>query len=144
MDKKKETRSFRAHLDSLEEIRDFLSSSAKSAGLDNKKTYKIKLAIDEIATNIINYGYGEAVDNNDDIELTIVTDNTSFTVILEDRAAFFDPFHKDLPGEKELSTPLEERAIGGLGIMLAKENVDSFTYEYVNGKNRNIFSMSLD
>jgi anti-sigma regulatory factor (Ser/Thr protein kinase) len=34
---------------------------------------------------------------------------------------------------------LAERPIGGLGIFLAMENVDRFDYEFVGGRNRNIF-----
>lgn len=144
MVKQKETRTFRAHLDSLEDIRNFLGTSAKSAGLDKNKTYKIKLAIDEIATNIINYGYGESAGDQDAIVLTTVADTASFTVILEDHAVPFNPLQRKLPEEQELSAPLEDRKIGGLGIMLARQNVDSFNYEYKHGKNRNIFSMMMD
>jgi serine/threonine-protein kinase RsbW len=41
-----------------------------------------------------------------------------------------------LPDEEELDLPLEEREIGGLGVMLAREGVDDFRYERIDGRNR--------
>lgn len=144
MDRLSEVRSFSATLTSLEPIREFLIDSGKLIGLDKSRIYKLCLAVDEIATNIINYGYANSGIANPFIDITMILDNEILKVILEDKAVPFNPFEMDIPGEKELSLPLEQRPIGGLGIMLAKNNVDKFLYEYVNGKNRNIFHINLN
>ncbi|MGA9380780.1 MAG: ATP-binding protein, partial [Phormidium sp.] len=44
-------------LDSLSKISDYVLSAASAAGLDKKASYKLRLAVDEIATNVIVYGY---------------------------------------------------------------------------------------
>jgi anti-sigma regulatory factor (Ser/Thr protein kinase) len=139
-----EVRSFSATLDSLNPIREFLILSGKSIGLDNNRIYKLCLAVDEIATNIINYGYVNSGMKDPCIDITLISDNKMLTVTLEDTAMPFNPFEMDIPGEKELSLPLEQRPIGGLGILLAKNNVDEFLYKYEKGKNKNIFLINLN
>ena len=143
MDANTESRKFSATLDSLSLIREFIRDSTKLVGLDKSKTYKLCLAVDEIVTNIINYGYLRSKIVNGIIDVIISSDNNLLTVVLEDSATPFNPFEIILPGEKELALPLEDRSVGGLGIMLAKENVDKFMYSYENGKNKNIFCVNL-
>lgn len=143
MDTNTESRKFSASLDSLSLIREYLADSARLVGLDKSRTYKLCLAVDEIATNIINYGYLKSGIDNGIINVTVSSDKDLLTVILEDSAVPFNPLENKPPGEKELALPLEERAIGGLGIMLAIKNVDKFSYNYENGKNKNIFCMGL-
>ncbi len=143
MDTTTELRKFSANLDSLEQIREFLTGLAIKLGLDKGRTYKLCLAVDEIATNIINYGYLKSGITDGMIYVMLRSGKEMLTVIIEDTAIPFNPFENKIPGEDELALPLEERPIGGLGIMLAKENVDEFRYEFENGKNRNIFCVNL-
>ncbi len=143
MEASTKSQKFSANLDSLGSIREFLTDSAKLAGLDKSRTYKLCLAIDEIATNIINYGYLRSGIENGIIDVTIQIENDQLIATLEDAATPFNPFDRKMPNDEELKKPLEERPIGGLGILLAKENVDEFNYKYQNGKNYNIFVMNL-
>ncbi|MDD4424916.1 MAG: ATP-binding protein [Mariniphaga sp.] len=142
MENRKESKSFHATLDSLESIRDFLTAKGKMAGLDKNKIYKLCLAADEIATNIINYGYAKTDISKKIIDVIIQLDDEGITVTLEDTAVPFNPFDNILPTNDDLTKPLEERPIGGLGLMLAKENVDQYTYQFKDGKNRNIFRVN--
>jgi len=144
MDTTTELRKFSANLDSLEQIREFLTDSAVKLELEKSRTYKLCLAVDEIATNIINYGYLKSGITEGIIDVTVTSTSELLTVILEDAAIPFNPFENKIPGVDVLALPLEERPIGGLGIMLAKENVDEFRYEFENGKNRNIFNVNLN
>ncbi len=143
MEASTKSQKFSANLDSLGSIREFLTDSAKLAGLDKSRTYKLCLAIDEIATNIINYGYLRSGIENGTIDVIIQIENDQLIATLEDTATPFNPFDRKMPSDEELKKPLEERPIGGLGILLAKENVDEFNYKYQNNKNRNIFVMNL-
>lgn len=143
MDKKPESRTFEATLDSLTPIREFLINIGESVGLDKTRIYKLCLAVDEIATNIINYGYAKAGIENGKIDIIAFTDNKRLNVILEDKAFPFNPLIFKTPDQNDLSIPLEDRPIGGLGIMLARESVDEYNYNYLDGKNRNIFCINL-
>ncbi len=125
-------------LDSLGAVRDYVKRAANDAGLDKKATYKLTLAVDEVATNIITHGYNEAgIEGN--ITLRAEHRNDALTVVLEDRAVPFDPLQQ--PDPDDLDQPLEQRDIGGLGIYLTLQGVDEFRYEWVDGHNRNIFTM---
>ena len=123
-------------LDSLKVIRDFVFAAADAAGIDKKRAYRLGLAVDEIASNIIIHGYDEAGLTGSITATTQLTDDV-LTVVLEDSAIPYNPI---LQAEPEgLDAPLQARKIGGLGVFLAFRNVDKFDYEFVDGRNRNIF-----
>lgn len=124
------------NLDSLSAIGHFVIAAAELAGLDKKKAYRLRLAVDEIATNIIVHGYDEAGQSGDVLVIAEV-DTDALTIILEDTSPPFDP--RNLGRPDHIDKPVEERPIGGLGIYLTLENVDKFEYEFVNNRNRNIF-----
>jgi serine/threonine-protein kinase RsbW len=137
-----ETKSFPGEVDSLDSLRGYIGELSARAGLSKKSTYSLKLAIDEIATNIILYGYEKAGLKADFHVLSEINDQ-ELIVILEDEAAAFDPLAKEMPVDEDLTRPLEEREIGGLGIFLTINGVDDFSYEYANGHNRNKFIMKV-
>jgi anti-sigma regulatory factor (Ser/Thr protein kinase) len=49
-----------ATLDSLGAIAEYVLAAAASAGLDKRASYNLRLAVDEIVTNIIVHGYADA------------------------------------------------------------------------------------
>ena len=124
------------NLDSLSAIGKCVNEAALQAGLDKKATYRLRLAVDEIATNIVVHGYDEAGLSGQILVLSEI-DAEALTIILEDNSPAFDP--RQLGRPDHIDKPVEERPIGGLGIFLTLENVDRFDYEYVNNRNRNIF-----
>ena len=129
-------------LDSLSKISDYVLSAASAAGLDKKASYKLRLAVDEIATNVIVYGYeGWTIQGNLDLQAKI--DNSSLTILMEDNAGAFDPTTKFMLEEESINLPIEQRVIGGLGVYLAIQGVDRFMYERIGDRNRNIFVVHL-
>jgi len=122
---------------SLETIAHFVQDAAAEAGLDRVAAYRLRLAIDEIATNIVSYGYD---DGGAEEAITLEYRATDAQVIFEliDRGRAFDPLACPLDPD-ELTKPLEERRVGGLGMFLAKSYVDGFRYERVGESNHNIF-----
>ena len=110
-----------------------------AAGLDSKAAYRLRLAVDEIATNIVLYAYRDAGVPG---EVTICGELSEelLTITLEDTGNSFDPRNRQLPDAQDLAKPLEDRPVGGLGILLALQGVDEFSYERVDDRNRNIFT----
>jgi serine/threonine-protein kinase RsbW len=125
-------------LEALESIGKYVMEAASAAGLDRKVAYRLRLGVDEIATNIVVYGYQPAGQEGD-IKVMASLDDEQLTIALEDTSPAFDPLQHRTPDEDELARSLDERTAGGLGVMLAIEGVDNFSYEYVDGRNRNIF-----
>jgi len=93
--------------------------------------------MDEILTNIISYGYKDNREHYIDIYVHI--ENNIIKIVIEDDAIAFNPLLAPPP---DLTIPLEERPIGGLGIYLVKTSVNTIDYARENG--RNILSMTMD
>lgn len=129
-----------AVLDSLAELRAFAHRASELAGLARERRYALELAVDEIATNVILYGYG-APDPDRSVWISAELDNTSLRILLEDDGTPYDPREHRTPSEEELSAPLEDRPVGGLGIFLALRGVDAFDYRTRDGRNVNVFEM---
>ncbi|MEL6458089.1 MAG: ATP-binding protein [Cyanobacteria bacterium J06621_15] len=127
-------------LESLDAISDYVTTAAKKANLDAKKTYKLRLAVDEIATNIVIHGYQEA-EIKGDILCRAEFNNTNLKIYLEDSGIQYDATQQQTPDD--LYKPLEERHIGGLGIYLAINGVDKYIYERHGNINSNIFIVNI-
>lgn len=139
METQSQTITYKASLDVLEPIRKLLTQTAISVGLDKKKTYGLCLAVDEIATNVIRHGYEESGITDGTFKMIIHKKVNELEVILIDNGPPFNPLEHHLPTEEDLNTPLEDRPIGGLGIMMALQNVDEFKYEFSDNHNCNLF-----
>ena len=123
-------------LDSLKEIAKYITSATSSIGLDKKASYGLRLAVDEIATNIIVHGYEESQIEGV-IKIFADINEATLTVTLEDSGIPYDPTSKS--PQEDLDTPIEQRQIGGLGVHLALQNVDAFHYKRTEMGNVNIF-----
>jgi anti-sigma regulatory factor (Ser/Thr protein kinase) len=131
-----------AALDSLAAIRHYAREAATRAGIDAERAYKLQLAVDEVATNIISHGYKDAGPSAV-ISISSEIRANSLVVTLEDHAPAFDPRTVRLPDAEDLATPLEDRPIGGLGLFLAIQGVDRFDYRREGNLNLNIFEVDV-
>jgi len=123
-------------LDSLSVIAKYIVAISQEAGLDRKSSYKLRLAVDEIATNIIIHGYAEAGIKGDlDIRADIT--DQELMVSMEDTGAVYDPTEEHKPSHLNVSA--EQRPYGGLGVYLALQSVDRFIHERIGSINRNVF-----
>jgi anti-sigma regulatory factor (Ser/Thr protein kinase) len=123
------------NLDSLHPLREFVRSAAGSAGLDNAAAYRLGLAVDEVATNIVMHGYDEA-GLAGVIKIWSELDADALRICLEDTGAPYDPVKFTAV---DVSQPLENRSEGGLGVFLALRGVDDLQYAKSAGKNRHTF-----
>jgi serine phosphatase RsbU (regulator of sigma subunit)/anti-sigma regulatory factor (Ser/Thr protein kinase) len=110
--------------------------------LPEPAVYRLCLAVDEIATNVVLHGYDEAGLTGD---LTIASniDCGKLLVDLHDNGKSYDPTKHNIPTAETLSLPLEERDIGGLGILLARDGVDDLQYESTEHGNVHHFVVNL-
>ncbi len=122
--------------ESLKALRDYAVQAAEMAGLPKARIEGLRLAVDEYATNIIIYGYHDAgLEGNVDASASIDDDNLIISLV--DTAVAYDPtYHSD---PTDLDESLENRNIGGLGIMLVRQSVDEWRYERMGNRNCNHF-----
>jgi len=113
-----------ADLDSLATISVFITDATARAGLDDHAAWQVQLAVDEASTNIIQHGYGAATG---EIELSWLVEGPDLIVTLRDRGRRFNP--DDVPAP-DITSPLEERQSGGLGLYLMGRLMDSVEFEF--------------
>ncbi|MDI3418501.1 ATP-binding protein [Streptomyces luteolus] len=119
-----------AELAVLDQVADFVLRLGHRAGLESNALYRLRLAADELATNIVMHGYRGATG---EIAVDGGIDPDQVWVRFEDDAPAFDP--REGMRAPALDVPLAEREIGGLGVYLAFTSVDCFAYELVAGRN---------
>ncbi|MEA5467473.1 ATP-binding protein [Spirulina sp. 06S082] len=129
-------------LDALEAIARYIKAVADRAGLDRQTAYNLRLAVDEVTTNIILHGYKEAGIEGQ-LHLCASIEADSLTISVEDTGMTYNPQSMQAKALHSVQQPPELRSIGGLGIFLAIASVDRFTYEQVNGFNRTILSVNI-
>jgi anti-sigma regulatory factor (Ser/Thr protein kinase) len=93
--------------------------------------YLANLAIEELVTNCIKYGYDDSAEHLIEIELKLSDAQLEITVT--DDGHPFNPL--ELP-EPNTNLPMEERPIGGLGIHLLRKMSDAMDYSRAEGRNR--------
>ena len=93
-------------------------------------TASLNLALEEAVVNVMEYAYPAGTVG--DVEIDAMTEGETIKFILMDSGTPFDPTKKP---EIDTTLSAEERSIGGLGIHLVRQIMDSVNYEYKDGKN---------
>ena len=108
----------------------FVDEVCETAGYDMGTTLRINLAIEEAVVNVMNYAYPVGVKGEVYIGAQINDERLKF--VISDSGTPFDPTAK---AEVDTTLSAEERSIGGLGIHLIRQIMDSINYERIEGKN---------
>ncbi len=98
--------------------------------LPSSITNAVNLALDELITNTISYGYSDSSEHQ--ILLDLKVEDNLLIAIIEDDGRSFNPLEKP---EVDTNIPLEEKQIGGLGIHLVRKLMDDINYKRVNDRN---------
>ena len=91
---------------------------------------RINLALEEAVTNVIMYAYPPGTEGSMDLDAVREENGLQFT--LTDSGKAFDP---TAAPEADLSTSVENRPVGGLGIHLVRTIMDRVSYRRADGKN---------
>jgi serine/threonine-protein kinase RsbW len=119
-----------ADLKNLASIRRFVEEAAGALGFEAGIVPKVQLAVDEAATNIITHGYQG---QKGSLEIELRREGHNLVVYLRDDAPPFDPTQAAPP---DITLPLEQRALGGMGIHLMRQAMDEISHRRrVNGGN---------
>lgn len=114
----------------LDVIANTLELLADEWNLMMEETMKLNLVLEEVVTNIINYGYPDKAVHT--IEIRFILDGRLFTMQTIDDAVEFNPL---LQAEPDITQSIEDRKIGGLGIHFMRTIMDHFEYKRAEGKN---------
>ena len=114
----------------MSRIIDAITQIADSVDCPPVVVHDVTLAMEEIFSNIVFYGFGDDLDHN--ITLHLVIEGDSLILTLQDEGIPFNPLNVHI-GRRD--KPLEERDKGGMGITLAKNLMDQMEYRRERGKN---------
>ena len=117
-------------LSSITLLNEFVDEIAGEMNLDMSTTMKLNLAIEEAVANVINYAYPKGTHGT--VSIDALSSDKRMKFVITDEGVPFDPTTSK---EIDPTLPVEDRPIGGLGIMLVRNLMDSINYERTNGKN---------
>lgn len=98
----------------------------------------LQVALDEILTNIVDYGYTDDADHEIRIRLQVIGNVLEATIV--DDGFAFNPLESQAP---DVRAPLHERRVGGLGIHFVKNLMTEITYDRVDGRNLLVLRKNL-
>lgn len=127
----------KASIELLDRVTAFVDEQLEAHGCSMKAQMQIDIAVEEIFVNIASYAYapGEG-DATISVEFppscTDAPEKPCVLIRFEDSGVPFNPL---LKADPDVTLSAEERAVGGLGIFMVKQNMDALEYIYRDGKN---------
>ncbi|MEO8748606.1 MAG: ATP-binding protein [Rhodanobacter sp.] len=100
-----------------------IERACRDAGADDDALFSVRLAAEEVFTNILDYGYP---DGTGPITIHIDPQPGQVRISFADLAARFDPAKVPAP---RLDAPLQDRAVGGWGWYLVRQVMDKVEWE---------------
>ena len=117
-------------IEQVPQLADFVDMVCEEVGMDMAVAIQMNLAMEEAVVNVMSYAYPADTVGDVTIEAVTIADQLQFTIT--DCGTPFDPTAKE---DVDTTLSAEERPIGGLGIHLVRQLMDSITYERIDGKN---------
>ena len=114
----------------IKKLNDFLGEFLQHHSLNILNHQDIQLSLEEIFNNILLYAYPDRQAH--EISFQFNLENKVLWICIEDDGI---PFNLLEVKEPELTTPLQERQVGGLGIHLIRSLMDEISYQRKNNKN---------
>ena len=125
------SKTFPAKTEAWPAVLDFASQLLKNYVRSPKLHTQMCVALEEVFVNVAHYAYGEG-EGEVTLAMGFHEEDHSILFRMWDTGMPFDPLQRPDP---ELTLSIEERQLGGLGIFLVKQIMDTVTYTYEDGKN---------
>ena len=107
-------------------VADFCARHGLSADIEGD----LSLALEEVLANVILHGFDDSAEHEIVVKLSMEHGSVSITV--EDEGLPFNPLNAPEP---DLTSPIEERPVGGLGVYLVRNIMDELDYQRREGRN---------
>lgn len=117
----------------------FIDMVAAELGMSQSLKSSLNLAIEEALVNVIQYAYPPNTTKKISLTARWTDDKKHVDFTLKDCGKAFDPLKADVA---DINLSLEDRPIGGLGILLVRDLMDTVSYQRLNGEN--ILNMGKD
>ena len=122
----------------LSAVMEFVRKGALEARLPEARIGELDLLIEEAMMNVCRYAYPDGMPGSVTVTYSVPAPG-ELSVEVADQGVEFNPLATEPP---DLNLKLEQRPIGGLGILLVKTLATSLTYRRELGWNRLTFGIS--
>ena len=126
-----------ADLSEISRVNQELSVFAGEHGLGEAAVQKVSIALDDLLNNIISYGFDDEEDHIIQIKLDYAEGRLEITI--SDDGVPFNPFDQAQP---DTALSVEDRKIGGLGVLLVKELMSDVHYQ--RQQDSNVVTLTLN
>lgn len=109
---------------------DQLDEALLAMDVPDADAFQIKLALEELATNAINYGFDEG--QTSELEITLQRQDEELYCELRDHGRVFNPLEVVEP---DVTLDVDHRKVGGLGVFLVRRVMDDVSYERAGNMN---------
>lgn len=120
-----------ATVQNIEAVTEFVDAQLEEYDCPMRAMIQLNVAIDELFGNIAHYAYNPET-GLATVKVEVTKDPMAVIITFIDKGVPYDPLKKEDP---DVTKPIEEREIGGLGIYMVKKSMDEINYEYKDGKN---------
>jgi len=120
-----------ADMAGLEKADKTLDELALAVQLPEETLFQVRLVLEEVLMNVISYGAGDGAVPH--VQLNMAQKDGTLSLEIADNGIAFDPLQLPAP---DLDAEIDDRPIGGLGIFLVRELMDSVTYRRDGDWNR--------
>jgi serine/threonine-protein kinase RsbW len=130
---------FPARLEAFDDIKALIDKFGLMADLGPEDRHKVTLIVEELFTNTVNHGHGG--DSDASVSIAFEYEEGEIQLIYEDSAPPFDPLAARR--RTDIESTINERRIGGLGILITIGLTEKGDYSYVEGRNRIILRFTV-
>lgn len=120
-----------ATIENVETITGLIDEKLEEAGASMKAEMQINIVIDEIFSNIAKYGYASGK-GDATVTLDILQDPLRAEITFINSGEPYDPLAQEDP---DIHAALDDRPMGGLGILILKKTMDDVSYEFKDKQN---------
>ena len=113
----------------------FVEEVCQTVGFDKIVMMQVKVAVEEAVVNVMKYAYPP--EHRGDVTIEAASNDVRLKFTIIDSGKPFDP---TVQSEVDTSLSAKERKIGGLGIHIMRQNMDSINYERMD--NLNVLTLS--
>ena len=117
--------------ENVDRVIEFIDEILEEYGGELKEQMAIDVAVDELFTNIAHYAYNSET-GYATVKVEVIKEPLSVKITFVDGGKPYDPLAKEDP---DTTQSIEDREIGGMGILIVKKSMDAVNYEYKDGKN---------
>ena len=114
----------------VKQLNAFVKEGIEQLQIETSLGKRLQLAIEEAVVNVMEYAYPTG--ETGDVTIKMMSDGSVLRIQIIDAGVYFDPTSKE---KADIDIPVQDRQIGGLGILLVRELMDSINYERINQLN---------